>query len=334
MLEINVKITVTTAGRGTITITEICEVQIVSGFRQLTETATITLPRRVKIGGKTQLLDDTGAFAEGDAVEINAGYDGQLSTLFRGYVRRIGVAFPVTIECENEAVKLKKMTVKPKEFKAATLKKVLEYALPGISFKASDVNLGHFVIAKSVTAANVLDGICSQYSLYAFFRDGILYAGLPFWTDYQQTVKFSYGQNIINADGLRYVKAEDVSVKIKAVSLTSDNKKIEVEIGDAEGALRTFHYNDIRDKAELKKQAERILAELKYDGLQGTFETFGRPMVKQGDAVTLDFSSVEYTEGVRENDRRNGKYLVERVTTKIGYSAAYRQTIEIGKKLN
>lgn len=335
MFEIDCKITIAdNTGREKMQITEIGEVQIVSGFRQLTETATFVLPRRVKIADKIQLLDDAGVFREGDKVEIEAGYNNQVESLFRGYIRRIGVSFPLQIECENEAYRLKKMTVKPKEFKAAKLNEVLAYVIPAdISVKASEMNLGRFLIAQTVTVAKVLENICSQYSAFAFFRGETLYVGVPFWSDYQKTIPFIYGENIVNADGLRYLKAGDVKIKIKAVSLTADNKKLEVEVGDHDGALRTFHYNDIQDKADLKSTAKRILAELKYDGLKGTLEVFGVPVVRQGDAVDLDFSRAEYMEGLQENDRRNGKYLVERVVTKIGFSSGYRQIIDLGKKL-
>lgn len=335
MFEINCKITIAdTTGAEKMQITEIGELQIVSGFRQLTETATFVLPRRVKIAGRIQLLDDAGIFREGDRVEIAAGYDGQPETLFNGFIRRIGVSFPIQIECENEAYRLKKMTVKPKEFKAAKLKDILEYVVPAdIPVKASNMNLGRFLIAQTVTVSKVIETICAQYSTFAFFRGGTLYVGVPFWTDYQKIIPFTYSQNIVNAAGLRYLRAEDAKIKIKAVSLTADNKKLEVEVGDSDGALRTFHYNDIQDKTDLKKTAERILAQIQYDGLQGTLEVFGIPVVRQGDAVDLDFARVEYMEGLRENDRRNGKYLVEKVVTKIGFSSGYRQMIDLGKKL-
>lgn len=312
---------------GNLRTTQVHSVEITESYRTLTNTAVLVLPRKVDYRGKTTYLQRTDSLKEGDKVSIQLGYDGKLVQRFTGYVRRVGSSFPVEITCENEAYVLKKHMVAPKVFKSATLNEVLAYIVPqGLAYRAGDTRLGRFIIAEEVPAGKVLDEIFKQYRLYSFFRDGVLYSGLPFWSDYQRTVAFKFGHNIIEWPNLKYLKKEDIKIKLRAVSIQPDNSKTEVSVGDEQGELRTFYYHNIASAAELKKQAETLLNEFTYDGLQGSFVGFGEPYVQQGDIVRL-------LDGLDSEAQNEGRYLCEKVVTRFGFDSGYRQQIDLGKRM-
>ena len=99
-----------------------------------------------------------------------------------------------------------------------------------------------------------------------------------------------------------------------------DNSKIEVEVGDTEGDVRTLHFYNLA-KAELEKIAEESIKTLRYDGYSGSFLTFGQPMVNHGDIVEIE--DLKYN--------RAGQYLVKRVLRTFG-AQGYRQKIYLDRK--
>ena len=65
-----------------------------------------------------------------------------------------------------------------------------------------------------------------------------------------------------------------------------NNKKIRVEVGDADGEHRTLHtYN--KQEAELKAWAQQEIKRLKRDGLTGSFKTFGYRLADKLDAIGI-----------------------------------------------
>ena len=74
------------------------EIEVESAWAKFTDTATITLPRKVKVVGAGQLPD---LIAVGDAVTIRYGYDGTLRTEFTGFVSELKPGTPFQIKCED-----------------------------------------------------------------------------------------------------------------------------------------------------------------------------------------------------------------------------------------
>jgi hypothetical protein len=148
-----------------------------------------------------------------------------------------------------------------------------------------------------------------------------LYSGLQYWND-GRNHKFDFNKNIFQKHSLEFRKLEDVSFQVKAISIMSDNSRIEPDgvIGDADGEKRTYHYYNI-DKEELTRRANQELEKLKYDGYRGSFKTFGQPAVMHGDTVTL--RDVKYPE-------REGTYIVKSVNREFGQKG-YSQTIVIDR---
>lgn len=288
--------------------------EIESSWEVLTDTCVITIPRKLQWNGKTIAVGKQPLFKRGDKVVVELGYDDENVVEFIGYIRDIEVATPVTIRCEDSAFLLKK-SPKTISFEKVTLKDLLKKILPvGIDFEALDINLGQFRL-KNATPAQVLNELRKNYNLYSFFRGEKLFVGFAYPPSRTiNTLKFEFERNVIS-DNLEYRRVEDVKIKVKAISMLSDNKKIEVVEGDPDGDTRTFHYYNIQEQ-DLKKMAKEEIERLRYSGWVGDFLAFGQPFVKHGDVVELIDNKLD----------RQGSYLVKKTAVNFGLDG-YRRTI-------
>jgi hypothetical protein len=299
--------------------------EIVSDINSLTDTCKITIPRRYRWKGKDIAMGDDPYIKRKDKVVVQMGYDGKLKTQFVGYVKNIKAGVPVTIECEDSMFLLKqepieKLTLRP----GLKLEKWLDILLPDdMKRVVSDVEMGALRVSKK-TPSEVLEWIKNNYGLQFYFRlnsDGepVLYAGLAYSQLAQDRKELTYrfGSNIIDANDLVYRRQEDVRLKIKAIGVKRNNTRTEVSIGDADGEIRTVHYYEV-DVDTLKKRAQEDLNRFKYTGYRGSFMTFGEPSIRIGDIASI----------VGNDYNPDGKYLVSKVTKRIGVTTGYKQTIE------
>ena len=158
-------------------------------------------------------------------------------------------------------------------------------------------------------------------SFYRYENDSpVLYCGVLFERDAKPSQVFATGVNIINDSSLEQQQAENIRLHVKAVSIMPDNKKIKVEVGDADGERRTLHtYN--KTESELKAWAEQEIKRLKVDGLTGSFTTFGYKLVDKLDAV-----------GIKIDGNKMGVYQVKKNVVKFGTNG-YRQEITLGMRV-
>jgi hypothetical protein len=292
-------------------------VEINSSWDNLTDTAKISVPRKLQWQGKSVTED---LFKRGDKVSIKLGYDFNNKLLFEGFISAVMPGTPLTFQCEDAAWLLKQKTVqKYSEKSNISLQKMLKDICP-IPFDSVDADLGQFKISKA-TVAQVLAELKKTYSLVSYVRAGKLYVGKPYSGNNQTRQAFHFQKNVVSADGLEFQRADDVKLRVKLISMLPDNKKIEVEVGDPDGGQRTLHYYNLSE-AELRRIGTQELEKLKYDGYAGSFTAFGEPMVKHGDIAEI--TDKKYPE-------RAGKYLIKSVTTTFGVDG-YRQKIELDKK--
>lgn len=102
----------------------------------------------------------------------------------------------------------------------------------------------------------------------------MLYCGVLFERDNKPSQVFKTGFNIISDQNLKQQKAENMRLRVKAVSLMPDNKKIKVEAGDADGEQRTLHtYN--KTESELKAWAQQEIKRLKRTGFPARLPRLG-----------------------------------------------------------
>jgi len=297
----------------------VSELETDSSWQNLTDTCTIRLPRKLQFAGKS--VKDL--LRVGDAVTVQLGYDEELNTVFAGYLARIEPNIPLTLHCEDAMWLLKRNSV-TFSLKEATLAQVLAAALPaGVSMgEVAALQIGNFRASK-MSAAKVLDTLKEQYGLVSYMKGGKLNCGFAYGfsgLSPAEPKRFGLQENVASAN-LQYKLADDVRLKVKAISLKPDNTRTEVELGDEDGEQRTLHYYNLPE-ADLKKVAEADMQRLKYDGYKGSFTAFGAPLVAHGDVVALQ--DAEFAE-------RNGSYYADRVKITFG-AGGYRQEIELGKK--
>lgn len=288
-------------------------VRVESSWKTLTDTCAIEMPN---VEG---MLDKV--VRAGQEVIVRLGYDDVLVEEFRGYVSAISPRQPILIECQDEMWKLRQQSVS-KSWRSIGLKALLKELAPTVTLSNSvpDITLAPFRLDK-VTVADALDTLKDQYGIAVFFRGPELYAGLPYMLD-EEPFDWVYGiqANVASFGSLEYRRAEDVKVKLKAISIKSDNTREEVELGDSDGELHTLHFYGL-GKAELKKQAEAKMGLLKFDGYKGSFLAFGQPNPQHSGIVELE--DEKYPE-------RAGRYFIDQVVTMYG-PGGYRREVTLGK---
>lgn len=299
----------------------VAEVKINSSYENLTDTATLTIPRKLEFQGKP-LASDNGIFKRGDVVNIYLGYDFENELIFSGYLVDIKPGSTLELRCEDEMFQLKKGAIKHTFPGKVSLKTVFDFILPGYFVKSVDAVIDQLRLINS-TPAQVLNQLNSTYGFKAWFRNGVLYAGLAYWPQLQQTPPpvFTFQKDIIEHD-LTYQDAESVRLKVTAISINPDNTKTEIEVGDPEGEQRTLTYYNV-SKEDLTQFATRDLGKFRFTGFRGTFKTFGTPVVRHGDIVELVDPAIK---------DRNGRYIVKAVTTSFGQSG-YKQEIELDARV-
>lgn len=290
------------------------KVSVESSWQNLTDTATILLPKNIKIN-YNQLRNEIKV---GDRVEISAGYDFPANVVFKGYVIGILPKVPIEIKCEDESWKLKQNTITD-TIRNATVQNVLNKYFKDYKTKCLNTKLGTYQINKA-SKAQILKSLSDQYGLKSFFRNDVLVVGLPYDKETAQKHKFAFQRNI-KSHNLEYKRKEDIRIKVTAISNIPNGSKLEYECGDVDGEQRTLNYYNL-SMNELKEIAHREMDKLKYDGYHGNFTAFFEPFVHHGDIVEL----IDYD----ETDKA-GKYWVDAVSYEMGINGM-SQTIKLGPK--
>lgn len=301
--------------------THVNDVKIESSRKSLLDTAVIKLPRKYDNNIITSVLK------VGDPVSIRLGYNSNLTDEFSGFVLKIGCNVPVEIECEDNMYELKRTEVKPKSWKTVKLSEIVKYIAPDavIEVEKYDVTFTSYVIGSRLTVAKVLEGLKDQYNLDVYYRpDGKLYVGIGLWeklTGADTTVVYDTTLNVIN-QSLKYRTTDSSLIKLHMESHMANGKIITYEAGDIEGEVRSANvYNMTLD--DMKKIADTRIKEYKFNGLEGSINTFGEPAVRHGQLATIyDPVQPDY----------DGKYIIDSVVTSFGISG-YRREVSLGRRI-
>jgi hypothetical protein len=325
VLESDIQI-ITAAGR-TLSMRRVSEVVIESSAEVLEDTARVVLPttaRLVRAGEESTEVETAKQFSVGDQIVIQLGYDGRLEEEFVGYVSKIKPTTPLELECVDATWLLRRKNLK-ESFKNVDLGTLLEAIVEGTPIElrgeVPKIQFKTFYF-KNVSAAYALQEIKEKYGLTIFLKNGYeLHVGLKSYTD-DGVVKYEMGRNVIEND-LEWVSEDDTRIRVKAVHIRKDNTRIEKEVGDAEGELRTLYFYNIDNKAALETLAKQEIQKQKYSGYKGGFTTFLRPYCEVGNIA--DLNDPDYAE-------RNGRYLITKVVTTFNSDGA-RRDIELGLKV-
>lgn len=297
---------------------EVTAVEITRDTEKLTDECRITLPKKVKWDGESDI-----PVRRGDMVSVSLGYDGELQAAFSGYVRDVGFKTPIVLVCEDEMFKLKQQPAQKKAYRNVDLETLLKDQGIGCEIRVfGEQRLGQYRVTADTVAS--LLGKLQQQGIRSFFRteDGqpVLYCGVLFERETSPSQVFATGLNIIDDQSLEQQQADTMRLRVKAVSLMPDNKKVKVEVGDADGELRVLHtYN--KTESELKAWAEQEVKRLKRDGLTGSFKTFGYRLVDKLDVI-----------GMKIDGEKKGCYQVKKNVIKYDTSG-FRQEITLGYRV-
>lgn len=297
---------------------EVTAVEITRDTEKLTDECRITLPKKVKWDGEPDI-----PVRRGDMVSVSLGYDGELQAAFSGYVRDVGFKTPIVLVCEDEMFKLKQQPAQKKAYRSVDLETLLKDQGIGCEIRVfGEQRLGQYRVTADTVAS--LLGKLQQQGIRSFFRteDGqpVLYCGVLFERETSPSQVFATGLNIIDDQSLEQQQADTMRLRVKAVSLMPDNKKVKVEVGDADGELRVLHtYN--KTESELKAWAEQEVKRLKRDGLTGSFKTFGYRLVDKLDVI-----------GMKIDGEKKGCYQVKKNVIKYD-TGGFRQEITLGYRV-
>ncbi|OQY03184.1 MAG: hypothetical protein B6I20_05550 [Bacteroidetes bacterium 4572_117] len=315
---LNCKITI-----GGFVFNQVNELSIERTSRLISDTATIKLPlSAVFENKKKENLENK--IKRGNKVTVELAYNDAYNVEFTGYVKSVSAKDKTVIECEDNAFLLRK-SIKNKSFKDKTLKNVIEYIAGECKIELNadipDIKFDSFLL-KNIDGLKAIQKLKDNYGLTVFFDyEGKLYVGLAY---VYNTGNIAYDiSGDIKKSNLTFKKAEDIRYKVKAISLLKNNKKLEVEIGDADGEQRTLYFRGITDENKLKECAAEEMKKYKYTGYQGTLITFGTPLARFGMSATITDGSYP---------AREGDYYIESVKTDSGQSG-FQRTIELGIKL-
>lgn len=274
------------------------------------------------------------AFEEGDEVSIRLGYKGVYDgEEFTGYVRRIHPNIPFEVECEDHGYFLRQTNIAHTWKGKTSLREVVQYIVDQTNDEHAaarlelhplipDLPFMKFRIA-DVTGAQALVHLADRYGLVAYFRGRQLYVGLPY-RENLGTVRYSMRWNVISSR-LTYRRSEAVALRVKAIAIFPDGRKIEETVGGDSGELRTLVFYNITERARLRELAEAHLQKDKFDGFEGHLRTFLVPAARHGQVAEV--KDPAYDGG------RAGNYMIDAVTTIFSVNEGAKRIVEIGRKV-
>lgn len=352
-------------------------------WRDLTNKGKLVIPKNLyyrDANGKLQPLRGTnvniGGFSSnaplllrGDQVTISAGYKYyttggreiiDTSTLFTGYISKVGSKIPMECDIEDNMWLLKQTPVATKTFaKTDSLTTILKYILQGTPFTinaTTNTTFGAFTVGNE-TACQVLQRLQKTFGFESYFRGNELRCGVLIYIPGEGIAQnFFFQQNIVE-DELEYVRKDDITLSAVAHNTITEatgvltksgqakTKRVRLEVlvtlrngiktirkinhGDVvppnnEGERRTLFYPGATTVQQLADLAFAEIQKYYYTGLRGTFTSFGIPFVRQGDIANIQDPILP---------ERNGQYMIKEVEYSGGVEGM-RQKIHLDYKIN
>ena len=308
---------------GQVVFKNINEFEISESVTDISDKATITLPRNYKeLSGKKV----TDFIKAGDEVLIEAGYNGKLNQEFKGFVSEAPMAdIPLIISCD-ELFKLRQGNIK-NSYRSVSLKKLLQQNISGYTIECPDVELGK-VLLDNCSPYQILEDLRKNFGFYTKVYNGnILHTGWAYdWqNNYTKKHQLIFAGNIKTSRNLKFKHKEDFNTRVKITIHKPDGTKEVVIVGskNKDAAESLISVGNIGTSAA-KSIGQARYKKAVYDGFDGTVTSYGLPLVNAGD--TVEFVSKKFPE-------RNGSYLAEKVTKRYTENGWERE-IKIGFKLS
>jgi hypothetical protein len=293
------------------------ECEVSSSWEDMTDTCKITIAKKLSWQGKPIVWSDTPILRKEDIIKLQLGYDERLHQVFKGYVTAIHTSTPIVLDCQDEMLILKKNNFS-KAYRNVKLSELMADMLKPIGVKyevVADYDLGFFRTKSNATIAQVLEALRKDYFMKFFFREDILYIGLPYVPKLQTRHIVKFNRHVID-DNLEYLRKDDIKIKMQCVIMYPNNNVEKFTLGADDGEIRTFHQYNV-SVAEMKRLANIEMERLRYDGYRGSVTIFGEPHIKHGDIVKF----------INDDEpERTGEYLIKRVNIKFSQNG-YRQIL-------
>lgn len=298
-------------------------VKIEQTWKELGSFATVQFPNIARFEGFKNQLEDKIKIGQRVSIELGYSQTG-LFTEFEGYISEIKPNIPFEIKVEDEFYTLKKSNKITKSYAQVEVKKLLKELVPEVTIakETPTITIDNFLI-RDATKAEVLQELKNKYLLTMYYRGKNLFVGLPYTEKINsEPARYHLQRNVVSTN-LQYQSKENIKLQIKAISILKDGKKIEVEVGDKDGQVRTLNYQNITDKEVLKKIATTDLEKYKYDGYTGSITALGYPYCSHG--FTAEIVDDFYPE-------RAGDYAIDKVSVSFGANG-FRREVELGARL-
>ncbi|WP_162923649.1 hypothetical protein [Arachidicoccus soli] len=293
------------------------------------DSATVTVPALYFLKKSGNIYNPkvvgTYLFAEGMPIQIELGYNGNLVTRFKGFIKRINYAAPLELECEGYSYPLQKIYIN-KTYTNSSVKKILTDLLQGtgisISSDTADVPINEAVF-KNASGVQILEWLKKKCLLTVYFNFNEIYVGLRA-TEPKGSVDFHIGWNTVNANDLLFSGYKEFStVRINGVYRKS-NGDLNVTTTDGNGSVKTIHLDvDMTTAWQQKIINDRKLIYTSM-GYTGKLTAFLEPYTDIG--MTAKITDDKYPE-------RSGSYFVESVEGSFSNRGG-RQIVGIGFSLN
>lgn len=301
----------------------LAECEIEKSTKNLADFATIVLPE----ADMNKVLNVQKVIKRSDEVTIKLGYDDNLVTEFRGYIKDIVTNDgSLKILCED-AIFLFRVGIKDKRFKPATVKQIAQYVVDQIDSSYTvncdyDIPYDSFTIYQA-TGYDVLAKLQEETSADIYFDMSTKTLHIhPAYTRKAGETDYSMQHNI-ESSSLEFKSAEDRKVEVTVESVGLDGKTINYTTGSTGGEKIT------KKVGRMSSQAIKIIAETEYKnkmtpGYEGSFDGWLIPYVEPS-----------FTIGIYDDDYpyKDGRYYCESVKTTFSSSGGQR-TITPGLKLS
>lgn len=299
------------------------KVSIKRSVELLADTATVTLPATVF--NKTISIEDK--IKVGDAVEIELGYNDDLKTEFKGYLKSIKTdGGSLTLELEDDIYLFRK-SVRDEEMKDASVKKILENICSQVSgFSVAcdyDFTYDKFVV-NNATGYDVLKKIQDEASPNIYLKDNVLHVH-PQYAEIFGEARYDFSRNIEReGTDLKYKSEDDRKLLVVVEGTDETGATVSVEKGVTGGDKMTLKLPGVSSKSSLEQKAQSVLEQKVYTGYEGSFQTWLVPYVDAGYKVAITDPDYEV---------KNGTYYVISVETTFSKDGGMRK-VTLGKRIN
>jgi len=297
-------------------------VKIKTSVLNLSDTATIEMPGQY-LNSWRKIEDKVKT---GDEVTIKLGYNNDIETEFTGYLKHIARDNnSLVLECEDSLYLMDK-TVEDMEYKAITLKSLLEKILKQVDTEITlacdyDFTYEKMVVFKS-TALDVLKKIHSDTKANIWFEGKTLHVH-PVYQQLEGDKAVIYDTEVnVQGNELKWKDAKDrkVMIEVTYTNAKGEMKKKEYGVTGGEKITRPVSGGS---ESDLKQAAENEYKLWNYSGYEGSFTGWLIPVVKAGGSVRL-------RDKKRESD---GTYYVTGVEVEFGPNGAKRK-VTLGRLLS